>query len=426
MDYSKLVIIFAVLYSVSGKEYEYQQSGRTFRSWSDISNGVSSLASFIWGVEYILNGKETNGAVMAQDAYLTITELAKKYGYNMEEHKVMTEDGYILTVHRLQGRNATRNGKVVFLMHGIIESSDSWILQGPNKALGYILADNGYDVWMGNSRGNKHAMYHKELDAKNSDFWEFTWEEIGLYDVPAMIDHVLNMTGNEKLYFIGHSQGTTSFFVMNSMKPEYNDKINMMFSLSPVAWMRNIKSPLVRRVSSYLSFLGYFLSNLKAKWPSMDFLNKFTAAACNYAPNGCENLLYMLEGNDHHINKSLLPVILGHMPTGASAAQFVHFGQLVNSGRFSRFDFGEDINMVEYGLPSPPDYDVTKITVPVEMFYSDNDMLSDEADVDILKGKLPYVIGYNFLESYTHLDFLYAYNAKDKIYDKILRKINEN
>ncbi|XP_061713891.1 lysosomal acid lipase/cholesteryl ester hydrolase-like [Cydia pomonella] len=322
MDYSKLVIIFAVLYSVSGKEYEYQQSGRTFRSWSDISSGVSSLASFIWGVEYILNGKGADGDVTAQDAYLTITELARKYGYNMEEHKVMTEDGYILTVHRLQGRNATLNGKVVFLMHGIIESSDSWDLQGPGKALGYILADNGYDVWMGNARGNKHAMSHKELDAKNSDFWEFTWEEIGLYDLPAMIDHVLNMTGKERLYYVGHSQG--------------------------------------------------------------------------------------------------------HMPTGASAAQFVHFGQLVNSGRFSRFDFGEDINMVEYGLPSPPDYDVTKITVPVEMFYSDNDMLSAEADVDILKGKLPYVIGYNFLEGFTHLDFLYAYNAKDKIYDKILRRINEN
>ncbi|XP_047990367.1 lipase 1-like [Leguminivora glycinivorella] len=367
-----------------------------------------------------------DGGAMPQDSFLTITELASTYDYIMEEHNVTTEDGYILTVHRLQGIDATPNGKVVFLMHGIIESSDSWVLQGPDKALGYILADNGYDVWMGNARGNKHAMNHKELDARNRAFWQFTWEEIGLYDLPAMIDYVLNATGSKNLYYVGHSQGTTSFLVMNSMKPEYNEKIKMMFSLSPVAWMRNMRSPFVRKVSTYLNFLGYFVSSLKTKWPSMDFINRITATACNYAPDGCETLLYMLEGNDHHINGSLLPVILGHMPTGGSAAQFVHYGQLVNSGRFCRFDFGEELNMKEYGVPSPPDYEVTKITVPMELFYSDNDMLSAEEDVRILRGRLPNVIGNNFLKDFTHLDYLYAYNAKDKIYDKILQKLNEN
>jgi hypothetical protein len=32
---------------------------------------------------------------------------------------------------------------------------------------------------------------------------------MGLYDVPAEIDYILNVTGYEKLSYIGHSEGTT-------------------------------------------------------------------------------------------------------------------------------------------------------------------------------------------------------------------------
>ena len=43
---------------------------------------------------------------------------------------------------------------------------------------------------------------------------DFRWHEIGMYDVPASVDYVLKTTGKSKLNYIGHSMGTTAFFVM--------------------------------------------------------------------------------------------------------------------------------------------------------------------------------------------------------------------
>lgn len=73
---------------------------------------------------------------------------------------------------------------------------------------GYILADAGYDVWLGNNRGNKYSRKHKILDPnKNAEkFWDFSWNEMGKYDLPAEIDYVLSNTGQDSLFYAGHSQ----------------------------------------------------------------------------------------------------------------------------------------------------------------------------------------------------------------------------
>jgi lysosomal acid lipase/cholesteryl ester hydrolase len=67
---------------------------------------------------------------------------------------------------------------------------------------------------------------------------------MGVHDLPAEIDWVLNVTGHKKLFYIGHSMGTTMFYVMASMRPEYNDKVQLMVSLAPVAFVGHVKSPI--------------------------------------------------------------------------------------------------------------------------------------------------------------------------------------
>ncbi|KAJ4436514.1 hypothetical protein ANN_16545 [Periplaneta americana] len=55
-----------------------------------------------------------------------------------------------------------------------------------------------------------------------------SWHEIGVYDVPSMVDHALNVSRQSSLYYIGHSMGGTIFYVYASTYPAYNSKIRLM------------------------------------------------------------------------------------------------------------------------------------------------------------------------------------------------------
>lgn len=112
-------------------------------------------------------------------------------------------------------------------------------------------------MWLGNARGNVYSCNHTSLNPYGSSkerkhFWSFSWHEIGYYDLPKSIDYVLNQTGVRKLQFIGHSQGSTAFLVMTSDKPEYNDKIELMHGLGPVAFLSHVISPAIRVIAPFV------------------------------------------------------------------------------------------------------------------------------------------------------------------------------
>jgi lysosomal acid lipase/cholesteryl ester hydrolase len=73
-------------------------------------------------------------------------------------------------------------------------SSSDWIMNSSNS-LPFILADNGYDVWINNSRGNRFSRNHIFLDPDNdTEYWDFSFCEMGLYDQPAFFEFVIERT----------------------------------------------------------------------------------------------------------------------------------------------------------------------------------------------------------------------------------------
>ena len=68
-----------------------------------------------------------------------VNEMIQTAGYQSEIHKVETEDGYILKVHRvLVKKDSLIPRKPVFLMHGLASTAMDYVFTGPNNALGEL------------------------------------------------------------------------------------------------------------------------------------------------------------------------------------------------------------------------------------------------------------------------------------------------
>lgn len=178
-----------------------------------------------------------------------------EHGYPVEEHKVTTPDGYILTLFRIpHGKKNSTSGErkePVLIQHGLMSSAMDFLVTGPERALGFVLADAGYDVWLGNTRGSTYSRAHRDLDPDRKQFWQFSWHEIGERDLPTEINFILGKTGYAKLHYVGHSQGTTAYFVMCALRPMMQQKVHTMNALAPIAYMSNLYSPFVRFIAPF-------------------------------------------------------------------------------------------------------------------------------------------------------------------------------
>eukprot|EP00927_Polykrikos_kofoidii_P027643 TRINITY_DN24246_c0_g1_i1.p1 TRINITY_DN24246_c0_g1~~TRINITY_DN24246_c0_g1_i1.p1 ORF type:complete len:392 (-),score=55.21 TRINITY_DN24246_c0_g1_i1:127-1302(-) len=312
-----------------------------------------------------------------------------KYDIPVEEHFVTTDDGYILATFRL-----SRPGSpVVVFVHGILSSAWCWIDNDPAISPAIQVYNLGYDVWLTNSRGNTFSSKHVSLNPTfNEQFWNFSFPEIGRYDIPANINHILNATSKKTLSLVGHSQGTSA--IISAMtdpttKGLFESRVNLFVAMSPVTYLSHQRALLLKTAVDL--DLGLLLMRTYPfgflKFAGVDTVAHLLCTATKGII--CSISVDVVCGDSQEDTSGAITNISAHFPAGTSVKALDHYEQLIKSGKFQDYDYGHPGNNEMYGSDSPQVFTLSAVKVPTALFVGDEDDLGDVSDAKQLELELP-------------------------------------
>ncbi|CAH1708719.1 unnamed protein product [Chironomus riparius] len=360
-----------------------------------------------------------------------VVKWVREQGYKSEAYKVETKDGYILKLHRIAPKYNQGCKIPVFLKHSAFSNSFYYV-NVPNISIAFYFADRGYEVFMGNSRGSKYSTHHKKYDTESTDYWKFSYHEIGMYDLPAMIDYSLKLSKSDKIFYIGHSQATTEVLTLLALKPEYNKKIIQSHLLGTIGAytdppripkMLAATYPLIKDIAIHLPYVNFGPGNRVAAMANKVLCTEnFPLALCHLSH-------YLLLGGDPNsifmpnISPAVYRSIVPTFSRRSGVQQLLHYVQTTNSKRFRPFDYGPKDNLKMYGAVEPPDYPLENISSAIYLYVGDYDRVFSKKDTDLLAPQLPNV-HYMLINGYNHIDYLFAQNAPERIY-KVMHRAFE-
>lgn len=272
-------------------------------------------------------------------------EYCKHFGYPAESHDVTTADGYILKVFRIQKKGSViKSGlKPMLLQHGLLDSSDTWLINDEDKAPGFMWANAGYDIWLGNSRGNKHSRRHTTLNPdKDAAFWAFSFQHMADFDLPAVFTYINKIT-NSTIHYFGHSQGTIQMHIaLSKQNPVVEKLMDKYFGLGPVAYITHQKSSVINLLDKSLLLEWYHLRHIHEFMPSLSwFETDIGVLFCADFSYVCADVLkYVMDADPSLDNYERYDVLVGHDPSGTSVQNMAHWKQMLDKKKFIAYDYG--------------------------------------------------------------------------------------
>lgn len=354
---------------------------------------------------------------------MSFEELVMTRGFPLEIHYVETEDGYNLKLYRIPGGKGEKNFRfkqkqAILIMHGIFDSSDGWVCNSEDNCVPFVLANLGYDIWLGNNRGNKHSKHHKTHKNDTFEFWNFSFHEMGLYDIPAFLNHITEInTYRSKVIYLAHSQGTTQLFAALTQNLDYfKSKIKLFVALGPVARVYNMSSKLLLLLNKLKVDTLLEKLNMWEVFCTDEKLSKINSWLLPKVPIICNLVSRLISDiNSSGCNNSkTMPVYLSHQPGGSSLKAVSHFVQLIRRNTFSMYDYGQEGNHAIYHSSEPKEYDLSLIyDIPIALFAGKQDKLSTPTDVTWLAAQLgENVIFSKTYDNMAHTTFIMSKDMK--------------
>lgn len=368
-----------------------------------------------------------------------INEMATSKGYPFEEHKVITSDGYALTLFRIPGAKCetdyvSKPKQPILFQHGLLDSADCWLCNEESRCLPYIFANSGMDVWLSNSRGNKYCKEHVKFRNDSFEFWQFSLHEMGHDDLPTVLEYInTKKTCQEKIIYIGHSQGTAMLFAaLSSNQDMFKYYIKLFVALAPVARIKNMSSGLLKFIQG--SQIDKLFNAIKVNeiFPDDKHTGEFNAFVNKHWPKLSNMGLSLIsDSNSAEVNsKKQLGVYMTHYPSGTSWKCLNHFNQISIAKKFIKYDYQDEANMFIYKQLRPTEYDLTVINnFPIMLIGGQEDQLACPEDVKWLSETLGSNVIYHVSEpSMGHVTFLIGKSIEwlNKPYEIILSNFTLN
>eukprot|EP00741_Cyanophora_paradoxa_P020167 tig00000219_g19467.t1 len=352
--------------------------------------------------------------------------LCEARGFPLEEHVVVTEDGFILSLQRIpHGRargadaNSDRERPPVYLQHGFLQNSEVWLTPDADRALPFILADAGYDVWLGNARGNKYSSKHVHLKPNDSTYWDWSIDEMVQYDIPAALSHVLKINGAASLVYVGFSQGTALAFATLSTNPAIASKVSLFVALAPAARINGLSNAMIDTLVRCSPGLLFTIMGRRCLLPSTLFWRRVLSRQ-NFARLIDASMYFLFGWTGRCIRPEDKPLFYSHLYSFSSVKTVVHWFQMIASGRFQFYDDYSSSSVTSghrYKGAMPPAYPLYLVPCPIALFYGGEDTIPN---IDALLKEIPTPVFTHFEPEYEHLDFLWAGTAAERVYSRVL------
>lgn len=360
-----------------------------------------------------------------------LLDYVKARGFIGERYLIKSRDGAPLSVYHVINPHAnprTLNRFPVLVLHGVTTDAASMVAHSEHTrarpptlgrividpvgdtSLALTLSNNNFDVWLADARGtnmNNH-LYAQEIDPVAANkFWNFSLDEQVHYDLPALIEFVLQQTHANKLHYIGFSESTFMMFALLSQSAEYQAKVASFVALAPVAHVSHIRG-LALSLFTMASLTADSIQGSLIPQALSDAMSVGVRNLCKdqFAMRAyCTPLVAAISGEgEDEDSRDFLSSLL----KGTSLKAVKHFIQLHNQKRFGMYDHGAQENLRLYGSVRPPDYNLANIRLPsIILFRGAKDYLSDPEDQQTLLEQLGTKPYRDFdYKQFNHVNFL--------------------
>ncbi|KAI8923746.1 Alpha/Beta hydrolase protein [Entophlyctis helioformis] len=359
------------------------------------------------------------------------------HGFDVQTHQVATSDGHVLELHRIvhrrspppcsqPARSAARaNGASnhpntkgpVLLIHGLFQSAGVFVSSG-RSSLAFHLADAGFDVWLGNNRActKLHVDHHPSSLA----FWDWSLDDLATHDFPTMLEYVAVQTRHAQVSVIGHSQGNAQAFLALLINPKLCRRIRCLVALAPAVFLGPLlKSGPIRHLMSLSPRVYRVVFGVKEFLPIMHPVQAYFPAGV-FASLGYHMFSYLFSWSDTNWDRQHKRVYFQFTPRPTSTKAILHWSQMARRGHLGVFDSTLPHAHTDFSTPDILADRLGTISCPIVAFYGRKDLIvdGDRLERECRSQGIPLVYS-ECIESYEHMDVIWATTAPRRVFDKI-------